>query len=270
MRRFTEDVTESFYDSEDGLYRSFWDTEGSLHWGLFDESTGEDFLKACANLNEFMANKAGLDPQSRLLDIGCGNGNTAMWLCGTRECRVVGVDLSGVRISNANRDLEGASAPLRERVSFEKASATALPFEDGSFSHVWSQATIYHIPDKVTTLREAYRVLAPGGTFIFDDLIKPKPDISETARTYVYDRLHFDTDFSFQSYQEALKETGFRVLEAVDLSEHLRKSYLHLSSVTQDLAEKDEKYAQLSYAYQQMAKAQENSELGWAFYLCEK
>ncbi len=270
MKRFTEDVTESFYDSEDGLYRSFWDTEGSLHWGLFDESTGEDFLKACANLNNFMADKASLAPQSRLLDIGCGNGNAAMWLCETRDCSVVGVDLSGVRINNANEALKGAPDPIRDRVSFEKASATDLPFEDGSFSHVWSQATIYHIPDKDATLREAYRVLAPGGVFIFDDLIKPKPDISEAARTYVYDRLYFDTDFSFQSYQDALKEIGFRVVEAVDLSEHLRKSYLHLSSVTQELAGSDKKYADLSYAYQQMAQAQENNELGWAFYLCEK
>ena len=227
-------------------------------------------LKACANLNEFMANKARLLPDSRLLDIGCGNGNTAMWLSSTRECSVVGVDLSGVRISNANRDLEGAPAPLRDRVSFEKASATALPFGDGSFSHVWSQATIYHIPDKEATLREAYRVLAKGGLFIFDDLIKPKPDISEAARTYVYDRLFFDTDYSFQSYQDALKETGFRVLEAMDLGEHLHASYTHLANVTRELAERDQKYADLSYAYGQMVKAQENSELGWAFYLCEK
>ena len=131
MKRFTEDVTESFYDSEDELYRSFWDTEGSLHWGLFDDSTGQDFLKACANLNEFMANKARLLPDSRLLDVGCGNGNTAMWLSSTRECSVVGVDLSGVRITNAIQSLEGAPAPLRDRVRFEKASATALPFGDG-------------------------------------------------------------------------------------------------------------------------------------------
>ena len=40
MRKFTEGASESYYDSEDELYRSFWDTEGSLHWGLFDESSG--------------------------------------------------------------------------------------------------------------------------------------------------------------------------------------------------------------------------------------
>ena len=44
--KFTEQETEIYYDSEDAFYRSFWDEGGSVHWGVFDESTGDDFLKA--------------------------------------------------------------------------------------------------------------------------------------------------------------------------------------------------------------------------------
>ena len=40
--RFTEQDTEAFYDAEDAIYRSFWDDQGSLHWGYFDASTGLD------------------------------------------------------------------------------------------------------------------------------------------------------------------------------------------------------------------------------------
>ncbi len=58
--RFTEHDTETFYDAEDALYRSFWDSEGSLHWGWFDDATSGDFLKACANLNRIMAKKASI------------------------------------------------------------------------------------------------------------------------------------------------------------------------------------------------------------------
>lgn len=36
LKKFTEAETEAFYDSEDSVYRSFWDEEGSLHWGYFD------------------------------------------------------------------------------------------------------------------------------------------------------------------------------------------------------------------------------------------
>lgn len=269
--QFTEENTEGYYNSHDATYRSFWDREGSLHWGIFDQTTGDDFLKASHNLNEIMASRAGIDGSSRVLDLGCGNGTTAMWLSESRGCQVLGVDLSAVRVNNAKRALESASADLLARVRFERASATRLPFEDNSFTHVWSQATIYHVHDKGAALREAYRVLAPGGLFMFDDLLKPRPDISDEAKTHVYDRLLFDTDFGFVSYQDALKASGFRVLEARDISEHLRRSYQYLARVTREKAAQNaEPFRDLSFAYEQMVKAQENGELGWGMYLCQK
>ena len=42
--RFTEQETESYYDAEDEIYRAVWDEEGSVHWGVFDDSTADDFL----------------------------------------------------------------------------------------------------------------------------------------------------------------------------------------------------------------------------------
>ena len=173
--RFTEQDTEAFYDAEDALYRSFWDSEGSLHWGWFEPDTGEDFLKACANLNRIMAEKAEIQVESQVLDLGCGNGTTATWLAKTIGCRVTGIDLSGVRIGNAQESLKEQPTELQQRLGFEKASATELPFNEGTFSHVWSQATIYHVHEKGKALEEAFRVLGQGGTFIFDDLTKPRP-----------------------------------------------------------------------------------------------
>ena len=269
--KFTEQETEAFYDAEDAVYRSFWDNEGGLHWGYFDQSTGTDFLKACANLNDIMANMASISGDSEVLDLGCGNGTTAVWLCRSRGCNVVGIDLSGIRVTNAKEALKSQPEEVKSRLGFEKASATTLPFPDGTFSHVWTQATIYHIHDKTAALEEAYRVLAPGGTLIFDDLLKPKPEISETARTHVYDRLLFDTDFSFQSYQGALRTAGFQVLKSQDLSQHLRTSYQCLAETTEKLATQgSESFEHLSAAYRQMIQAVENGELGWGLYLCQK
>lgn len=267
--QFTERDTESFYDAEDALYRSFWDREGSLHWGWFEDRTGDNFLEACANLNRIMAEKAGLSPQSRLLDLGCGNGNSAVWLSRTHGCRVTGVDLSGVRIDNAQAALPNLEPELRQRLEFHKASATDLPFADERFTHVWSQATIYHVHDKEKALREAYRVLETGGTFIFDDLTKPRPDISQQAQIHVYDRLLFDTDYSFDSYQQALQGIGFQVREAHDLSQHLKSSYSCLSRMARSRSESpDDKFQALATAYGHMVEAIVNGELGWAMYLC--
>ena len=269
--RFSEQDTEAFYDAEDALYRSFWDREGSLHWGWFDEQTGDDFLAACVNLNRVMLEKADIRPESRVLDLGCGNGNTSTWLCLNTGCRVTGIDLSGVRINNAMESRADLPGEVQARLGFEKASATDLPFSDGDFSHVWSQATLYHVHERETALREAYRVLEPGGLMVFDDLIKPRPDISEDARRYVYDRLLFDTDYSFTGYQEALRRVGFEVLEAHDLSDHLGKSYTCLGQMAAAHREENpEVYGGLANAYSQMVKAVEQQELGWGLYVCRR
>ena len=270
--RFTEQETETYYDAEDAIYRAIWDEDGSVHWGYFDDTTGTDFLKGCANLDRIMVEKGGIGPEARALDLGCGNGTTAIWLARHTGCQVTGIDLSGVRIDNAKADRERQEPELRDRLAFEKASATELPFAEGQFDRVWSQAVIYHVPDKRTVLSEVYRVLEKGGIFVFDDLVKPKQQVSADAQKYVYDRLLYDTEFSFESYQDALKAQGFEVLEALDISGHLRQSYLCLADRTpkNDTSEHAEHFEWLTTAYLETAKAVEKDELGWGLYICRK
>ena len=276
--RFSEQETEEYYDAEDVIYRSVWDADGSVHWGVFDDkvngdaSIREQFRAAGIRLNELMVEYAGIDAGSRVLDVGCGNGTNVIWVSRNTGAKATGIDLSGVRIANAVASLEQVPE-LAGRLAFEKGSATDLPFDDGTFTHVWSQATIYHVPDKVKVLEEAYRVLEPGGQFIFDDLIKPTPNISASARKFVYDRLLFDTDFSFYSYMASLRDTGFKVLQARDLSSHLARSYTYLSNLA-SVAEGPEGYQErfdyLTDAYMKTVDAINNDELGWAQYLCIK
>ena len=270
-RGFSEAETERFYDEEDAIYRSFWDSEGSLHWGYFDETTGGDFLRASARLDEVMGAKGRIDASSYVLDLGCGNGNTALWLAQTYGCRVTGIDLSGVRVDNAKEMAAQQPEELQRLLRFEHGSATDLPFEDGEFTHVWSQATIYHVPDKEKALQESRRVLAQGGLLVLDDLLKPKPVVSEQSRQYVYDRLLFDTPFSFTGYQDYLKQIGFTILEAEDLSGYLKQSYQHLGAKAHEHArgELEEKLTALNFAYGKMVEAVEREELGWGLYIAQ-
>jgi ubiquinone/menaquinone biosynthesis C-methylase UbiE len=269
--RYSEAETEQFYDEEDAIYRSFWDAEGSLHWGYFDGTADDDFLGASARLDEVMAAKGRIDASSHVLDLGCGNGVTARWLAERYGCRVTGIDLSGVRIDNAKEMMTREPEELQRLVRFEHGSATDLPFADGEFTHVWSQATIYHVPDKETALRESRRVLAKGGLLVLDDLLKPKTEVSEQSRQYVYDRLLFDTPFSFTGYQDYLKSIGFAILEAEDLSAYLRRSYVMLGEKAAWHAhgELEERLTGLNFAYGKMVEAIDREELGWGLYIAQ-
>ncbi len=262
--KYSERETEKFYDLEDSLYRSFWDSEGSLHWGYFENlasSEMDEFLPACKRWNQQMLQRSGITARSKVLDLGCGNGNTAIWLAQQTGCEVIGIDLSQVRIENARNT---AKEYPTLNISFQKASATNLPFDKEEFTHVWSQATLYHVHERMTALKEIHRVLAEGGTFLFDDLITPVSEVSEMARRYVYDRLLFEPTFSQETYTDILSNLGLMVLESTDLSQHLHKSYELLSLLA--LPE----YPDLNSAYIKMCEAIEKQELGWSFYLCEK
>ena len=86
----------------------------------------------------------------RVLDLGCGKGRFARHLAGLGS-DVVGVDLSPAML--------GAAVGLDRA----KASARRLPFADGTFDAVVAVEVLEHVGDVRPVLREARRVLRPGG-----------------------------------------------------------------------------------------------------------
>ena len=263
---FTEADTEALFDNHerDERFRSFWHPEGSLHWGYFDNlanAKAQDFVPACQRWDQYMLEQSGLTAESRLLEVACGNGNASISAAQQTGCEVVGIDLTSNYIDNARAK---ASHYPSLRIRFQKESATNLPFPDNSFTHAWSQAALYHIPELEKALREVYRILEPGGIFLFDDLVTPTPEVSETTRKYVYDRLRFEPTFSPEVYAEKLTQIGFKVLEQKNLSEHLEKSYELVSELAQG------EYPDLSEAFKKTQEAIAAGELGWCFHLCEK
>ena len=53
--------------------------------------------------------------------------------------------------------------------------AERLPFRDGSFDAAWCNDSFHHYPDPERAAFQAWRVLAPGGTFIIGDAWQPAP-----------------------------------------------------------------------------------------------
>jgi len=100
-----------------------------------------------------------LRPEAEVLDIGCGSGTITTGLA-RRAGRVVGLDMSAevVDAARAHADVCGLS-----NISFEVGSAYELPWDDASFDVVYAHQVLQHLSDPVRALREARRVLQPGG-----------------------------------------------------------------------------------------------------------
>ena len=105
-----------------------------------------------------------------VLDIGCGAGVDtilAAMMAGPSG-KAVGVDIVPEMLRRAEENLKMTDL---KNVIFKKASGEKLPFEDNSFDVVISNSVINLIPDKAATLKEAMRLLKPGGRLMIADQI---------------------------------------------------------------------------------------------------
>ncbi len=109
----------------------------------------------------------GIDvPQgARALEIGCGAGAATRKLAelpGVIE--VIAIDPSDVFLVSARSALSDLST-----VTFRQGDARSLAFEDDEFHLVLSHTVLCHVPDAERAIREAFRVLAPGGQLVVFD-----------------------------------------------------------------------------------------------------
>ena len=75
MTAYTEQDVEDFFDQTLPHYLGFWDSTGVLHTGIFAGPDDTDYRAAADRTSATLADAAGIDSASSVLDVGCGCGN---------------------------------------------------------------------------------------------------------------------------------------------------------------------------------------------------
>lgn len=276
MSVYTESDVEDFFDQTTQTYLSFWDSEGVLHTGYFAGAGDEDYQAAADRTSDILAVDAGIDGTSHVLDVGCGCGNFLFHLAKGLHCRGEGLDLSVERVKFAQRKLETDFPAGGLDIAFRHGSATQMPYEVATFTHVVSQDALFLVPDKPRSHAEIYRVLKPGGVFAFSDFLQPKKEIGERARKHVYDRVRWNSGYSFIEYQEALMQAGFEMVLARNLDSHISQTYRVLGKTARERAETTADGAArdwmlaFSESCGEIEMAIENAEFGWGIFVARK
>jgi len=109
-----------------------------------------------------LLDQAGLRPQHRVLDVGCGTGTLAILIKRQHpDVEVVGLDPDLRALDRARRKATRAAVS----VQFDQGYGDALAYNDGTFDRVFSCMMFHHLEadQKPALLREVHRVLRPGG-----------------------------------------------------------------------------------------------------------
>lgn len=210
-------TTQKYYDYTVNLYKVFWHGETrALHYGIWDKDT-KTLHEALINTNIKMAEAIGVQKNDHVLDAGCGVGGSLFWLHEKYGVTGEGITISPKQIEKANElaERKGYESFLR----FSEQDFTRTHFPEKSFDIVWATESVCHAIRKEDFLKEAYRILKPGGRIVVADGFleresenqQEQKELENFLRGFALDNLEYSGQFS-----DKAKEVGFKNIVCTD------------------------------------------------------
>jgi ubiquinone/menaquinone biosynthesis C-methylase UbiE len=153
---------------------------------------------------------SGATAADHVLDIATGGGHTALAMARVSG-NVTATDVTSQMLSAAERFIRAQGV---ENVRFQHADAQALAFPGRSFDIVTCRIAPHHFPNPEAFVREAHRVLRPGGRFLLEDSVVPAGEVGDELNQIemVRDQSHIRS-LTIDRWWTLLIEAGFRVMQ---------------------------------------------------------
>ncbi|MGE6629726.1 class I SAM-dependent methyltransferase [Bacillus sp. NPDC077027] len=165
-------------------------------------------------LTKTLIEHAKLSPKQRILDVGCGTGQTAAYL-GNLGFQVEAIDVHPLMVEKANHRFQLEDLPLKAiESSIEKTH-----FKNDTFSTIISESVLSftNIP---RALAEMKRLLSPGGKLLANEAVVKAP-LSLKEMETIKQFYGFSGIYSTCEWEDMLKDSGFKDVQILSFDEHM-------------------------------------------------
>ena len=164
----------------------------------YSSPAGREFTIAAGRL-------AGINPASRVLDMGCGYGEAACTLAQIFRCKVTAVDISEDNIEQARQ--EAKKRQVSHLIEFSCTDILTADYSAEPFDLVLAEGGMFSFLSRTKGLACASAWLMPRGWLAFSDLIitsKTCPD--EITTVYSFNEFNYETE---ETYRKLISNAGF-------------------------------------------------------------
>ncbi|WP_053217247.1 class I SAM-dependent methyltransferase [Virgibacillus senegalensis] len=163
---------------------------------------------------QFMLKTLDINNQSKVLDVGCGTGQTIAYIAEKFRCTVYGIDHHEEMVLKAKSRIAGIAVPPRVLLGrIEK-----LPFEDNSFDIILSES-VTAFTQIQSALKEYHRVLKNDGMLIMNELTKI--DLLEPEEETNFKEFYgFSELLKEREWKKRIAEAGFKHINSKRIPTH--------------------------------------------------
>lgn len=210
---------------------------GVKHFGYYPNKRPDISEKEAQNLlQDFVGKKLGLKPNQQILDAGCGQGIVATYLASKFGADITGITIVPFEVEEAKNLAQKLG--LSQKTKFSLMDYSNTKFKDKTFDGIYTTETLSHSPNIRKTLKEFFRILKPGGKFVFSEYT-----IAQDRQFTNWEKKILELviegsammglkDFRHDEFTKVLENAGFENVKEENMSKNMEPSVRRLRNLS--------------------------------------